>query len=297
MVKNIPNTIIVILLFCLVSCNLPGFTHPKKEDTVATAVAQLLTAESIAKTTAAPGKMTPESKIPTQPGAQGKSTVIPVPPTWTPFPTFPPPATVTPTPTLGGLPDSLGPATWIDRLDTGKAFGLEGSPFADENIEIKVEGGALIFTARAANGWHSWRLAGKRPQNFYLKADFQIGPCNGSDTYGLVFRAPDYGSGKGYYYGFSCDGKYSFGKWTANSIESIIPPTESEKINPGPNQRNEAGILASGELIQLFVNRNQLTEVRDTSLLDGGYIGAFMAPYKTVGFSFRMEEISYWQLP
>lgn len=285
-----------ILLVCLAlsACNMPAEptsgTATPPADAVATSVAGLLTA--MPTVTAAPPTVVPSvtAIIPTAVPTLTSTT----PPTQPAGPTATPAATLTPTSNDPAI--VLGEPALRNQLDSGRGFGL-GEPYDDENVHIVVENGALTMTGKAANGWHSWRLTSPKLGNTYVETTVRTRSCSGSDTYGLVVRAPDFDSGKGYYFGFTCDGRYTLGEWPEGGIVDLIDYTQSDAILAGSNQTNRIGIKTDGKRLALYANGRLLEEIDDDTFQEAGYFGLFIAPNRTAGFAADFDQIAYWNLP
>jgi hypothetical protein len=129
-----------------------------------------------------------------------------------------------------------------------------------------------------------------------MEARFEAVQCSGEDTFGMVFRAPDYDSGRGYYYGLTCSGKFMLSKWDANGTEDLIT-SFNDMINAGPAQINRLGVWAEGEHLRLYINGKMVTELDDPSFTGAGHYGAYIAGQSAGAFTVRMESIGYWNLP
>ncbi len=281
---------VLCLLVCLglSACNMPSVS----ESSTATPAPALVATSVSATLTAMP-------LPPTQP-PQPFATVTAVLPSPTAAPSLTP-AGPTPTAiaTLTVAPDdpaaALGDPAFRNAMDTGRGFGL-AEPYEDDNVRIVVENGFLTMSARRANGWHSWRLTSPKIGDVYLEVTARTRDCFESDTYGLVARAPDFESGKGYYFGVTCDGRYTLGKWVESGIVDVIDYTQNAAILSGPNQTNRLGMRMQGDRLMLYANGKLLQEITDPSFVDSGYYGVFLAPNKTASFAVDFDQIAYWNL-
>ncbi|MCE1255667.1 MAG: DUF1080 domain-containing protein, partial [Anaerolineae bacterium] len=154
--------------------------------------------------------------------------------------------------------------------------------------------GAMSLSSTSTIGFRTWRLTSPTPQNFYLEAVFKTVACGGSDQYGLVYRAPDYSSGLGYYFGLTCTGAYSLYKW-GNSGASVVLQGVSPLVNPGVNQTNRVGVMAKGNSFTFYFNDKKVQDYTDNELSDPGHIGVFIGGYSG-NFNVQMDEISYWDI-
>lgn len=284
----------ILFMICLAlsSCNTPGqstgaTTATPDPELVATSVSGTLTAQPL-----------PTLAIPTI--APSVTAIIPSDtpqPTLTETPTAPTSTAVaTLTPAADDIAAALGEPTFRNPMDNGRGFGL-GEPYDDDNVRIAVENGALTMTGKNDNGWHSWRLTSPKLGNVYIEATVRTRNCSRDDLYGIVARAPDYESGKGYYFGFTCDGRYNLGKWVEQGISDMIAYTQNSAILAGSNQTNRIGIRMEGRKLSLYANGKLLQEIEDTSFQEAGYYGVFIAPNETAGFTVDYDQIAYWTLP
>ena len=113
----------------------------------------------------------------------------------------------------------------------------------------------------------------------------------------MVFRAPTYGDGYGYYFGVTCSGSYYLLKWTTSGSDLVIDTTPDARILSGAGQTNRLGVMAIDNSIKLYVNGALVKEISDSSIKDKGYIGAFVSAVDDPGFTVQMEQISSWTLP
>lgn len=268
------------LIFLLTSCNLPAGQATATPDLVATQVTALLTS---------------------QPSPQ------PLEPTDAPLPSATPEAAATltptetsqPTPTATTLPtdprEFLGAPDFTDTLDSGKSFGLENQTYDDDYTLIRVQNGALIFTSKYAIGYRGWRTGGTRLKDAYIEAPMQVGDCSGMDTYGLVYRSPDYS--KGYWFQVTCGGNWAFGYWDGEKYVNLTDGSNtSGAILTGSNQTNRLGVMATGSTHKLYVNGKLIAEVQDETFTDAGSFGAVIAAFLTPNFTVSISEFAYWKM-
>lgn len=285
------TAVLLLLALMLTGCGVlsPGPVESTLSvDEVATQVGVLLTAQPIPT-------LAPTTTIP--PTSTLAPSMTPLPATPTVATATLPASTPTPVATTGdgaeGHAAGLGDPAWRNPFDSGKGFGLS-EPYADENTRFEVRSGRLEMTGLKPNGWHGWRLTSPKIQNFYLEAAMTPQNCSGDDVYGIVFRAPDFESGRGYYFGVTCDGRYMFGKWQESSLADVISLTQHPAINSGSNQFNRLGVYAFDRKIELYVNGKLLTSLEDTTFTDAGNFGVWLAANDTTGFTVWVDEMSYW---
>ena len=273
-------SLILLTAILLASCNYPSSPATPHNPSVATAVK--LTLAALPTLTTIPSLKTPQAV-----------TLVPT--------TTPVPATATPvmstTPSAEDPKANLGKPTFRDTLDNGKGFGLSGDGYKDDNMLIKVADGVMTLTSIHSNAFRGWRLTAPTPQNFYLEAIFHVQTCSGKDQYGLVFRAPNYTDGYGYYYGVSCDGFFFLSRWDSNGKAFLSDWSTAPSLLQGSNKVNVLGVYAKDNTLSLYANGKKIQEFKDDGLKGAGHFGPFLASLQTSNFTVLMDEISYWNLP
>jgi len=269
-----------VWLILLASCNLPQNLATNTPDIVATQITMLLTSQPT------PQPFTPTAEVqpfPTmEPAATATLTEIPQPSPITPTSTDDPR-------TILGDPD------YIDTLDSGKSFGMENQIIEDEYTLFRVQNGALILTSKYAIGWHGWRMSGTEIKDAYIEAVMQVGDCSGSDTYGVVYRSPDYN--QGYWFTLTCGGDWAFGYWDGEGYVNLKNGIDIDHvILSGANQSNRIGVMASGSRHKLYVNGKLISEVEDSTYSEAGAFGAVIAAYNTPNFTVSVSEFAYWKI-
>ncbi len=275
--------VIGLLLFVLTACNFPLIKTPNDQEMVATRVAATLFAAQTAVIPTNPPLPTDET---------GMSTETP---TLTPLPTD----TATPTATITAPANdpvlTLGTPGFSDTFSNGVSFGL-ATPYQDDGMLIKVENGSMVFKSLAINAGKRWRLTSRNPKNLYLEGSFRTSSCSGTDQYGLVFRAPTYSDGIGYYFGVSCNGQYYFLRWDNSGSNTLLNWTPESRINAGSNQVNHLGVMANEDTFRLYINGSLVKELTDKGITEKGYIGAFASAFEDPNFTVLLDEISLWTL-
>jgi hypothetical protein len=263
-------------LLIIMSCGLfqGKVTIIPKQNALATAVSQTLTAK------------------PLLPTAAGQANVTPTPETSTATLTLTLPPTQTVTSTLETM--RTGTPAWKAPMDTGKSFGIDAGGYQDGTIHIYMDSGAMVLSSTSNIGFRSWRLSAPTPQDFYLDATFTTVSCGNSDEYGLVYRAPNYDSGLGYYFGITCGGAYSLYKWTTAGSAVVLKDT-TPLIKTGTNQTNRIGIYAKGSAVTFYINDKKLKQYTDPDLTISGHIGTYIGGYSG-NFVVKMNEITYWEV-
>jgi hypothetical protein len=279
--KLIPVFLLVSMV--LTSCNLPIAVRTPDPNEVATRVAETIAAVPTFALS------TPESQ-PTIPELLPSAT-------HTVESTTTPTISATATTPPGDPKISLGNPGFYDTFSSGTAFGLSSEPYQDDAVLIKVENGSMQFKSNKTNGGKRWRLTSRNPLNFYLEGTFNAVTCSGDDTYGLVFRAPTYGDGIGYYFGVTCDGYFYLQSQTESGTNTVFNWTANSNIVSGSGKVNRLGVMAKDNSIKLYINGNLVKEVIDSTISNKGYIGAYSAAYEDPDFTVQLDEISLWTLP
>jgi hypothetical protein len=274
MKKILITSLIAILI---VGCNFLTSQSPEFRNNISTKVSQQLTAS--------PVKSVNTTEIP--PTVDSAMTPSPKGPQSTETESVTPTATLTPTLSPDDPRIKLGAPAW--KEDFSKA-NKNFYQYEDDQTRFVYDSGSLVLTAKNPNGWVNWSLSYPKPKDFYLEATFKVDTCSGLDRYGLVFRAPDITNG--YFFGFSCDGKYSLRIY--NQQGDLIPWTPNPAILSGSNQVNRIGILAMGDRYAFYANGKLLQETKETTFTEGGLFGAFIASANTGNFTVHMDEIAFW---
>lgn len=292
------KTVIFSLLFVLIlsSCNLPSpqATPPPTEvspkDLIATMVAATITANPLIAAT--------ETKA-----ASPTITATPEVATATNTPEVTPTVTETSalevTATSNDFAASLGPPTWKDTFVTSNGFFKKGTnSYEDEHTRIVIENGLMTLSSYGSPpNWLGWRLTYPTIKNFYLETSFITHNCSGGDQYGMVYRAPDFESGFGYYMAFNCAGSYMLMRRDDAGQVNLINWTQINDILAGSDQNNRMGILASDNTYALYVNGTKIVEFSDAHFNDAGHFGPFIAYAQNPNFSIDLNSIAYWIMP
>jgi hypothetical protein len=260
------------ILSFLLSCNFLGTVNPAQNNTISTQVSEQLTASPIVFIT-----VTPEN-IAAEPTEYIKPTE-----TETQIPTATSTATLSP----DDPRTRLGKPTWKETFEKDNQNFYQHE---DNLIHFYYENGALVLTAINPNSGIYWSMSYPKPKNAYIEATFKTETCSDNDRYGMIFRAPDFEDG--YFLGFTCDGKYYLRIYSQKGY--LIPLTANPAINAGSNQVNRIGILTQDDRYAFYANGKLLQETKESTFIEAGLFGAFVASANTPNFTVRMDEISYW---
>ena len=272
---------ILVSLFILSACNFPTPNSTlDSESIVATRVAETLMAAPDS-TLSLPTEAVPTSSLPTA-----------ALPSLTPTET----ATITPTATIqpADPKTTLGSPAYTNSFSSGSDFDL---PYTDDAVSLTVHDGALEFKSLGLNYGRRYQLTYPKPKDFYLEGTFQTVNCSGLDHYGLVTRAPNYTDGYGYYFGFSCNGQFIVDKWDAGGLSTLVNWTSDTHIQSGIGQTNRLGVWMKGNEIKLYANGFLVKEFTDSSFSSAGHFGIYGGAVDSIDFTFKVTEISQWNLP
>ncbi len=273
---------LLLIVLVLSSCNLPsGSNQTPTVDLVGTQVAAILTSQPTAQ------------PLPSETASPTNQPVEPTALTPTSIPT--PESSPTSTPIGDDPRQVLGNPTFLDTLDSGRSFGLQDKPYDDDYTFIRVENGALVLTSRYATGYRGWRTGGTKVGNAYLETLVRTGECSGLDTYGLVFRSPDFV--KGYWFQLTCDGQWAFGYWDGQQYVNLAEGGNvNDAIRTGSNQTNRIGVYAVGGNYTLYINGIKIRELSDNTFTEPGSYGIVIAARNTPNFTVYAEEFAFWRL-
>jgi hypothetical protein len=166
-------------------------------------------------------------------------------------------------------------------------------------IKISITDGKFYVTGKVP-GFSTWYFTWHELSDFYLQSTFDSGSCTGKDAYGLIVRGPEHQAGVSYGYivSFSCDGSlHVFRLDGANPYTTVelVSWTPSSYIIAGTNKQNVMGIKAIGNTLTVYANGYQIAEIFDNKYTFGRY-GVFVSPETTANYTYRVIQMSYWDL-
>ena len=166
-------------------------------------------------------------------------------------------------------------------------------------IRITMDNQEFLVTGKQA-GFSTWYFTWYELDDFYLQATFETGACTGKDAYGLIVRGPEHLAGEafGYVVAFSCDGYlwvYRLDSANPYTSTDLVSWTRSEHIVAGADKVNVLGIKAIGDKMTIYANGHQISEVTDNNY-DFGRYGIFVSPELTANYTYRVVQMSYWDL-
>lgn len=208
-------------------------------------------------------------------------TASPVPPKATPTRTLNDPRNALPS-----VPD------WGDTFDDDQNWVLYTSKTASAQI---LDG---LFIYRKIPEWSGaeWILTTPSVADFYLEVTARTPlRCEGTDRYGLVFSAPNIN--KGYFYTITCDGLMRLYAWNGKKRIDLVDWRQEQVINTGPNQVNRLGVEKQGSDISLYINGEEVEEVRDATFPKPGRFGFVIASANTANFIVAFDDLMLWHIP
>ncbi len=258
------------------------------DDLVATQVSIILTETALHVEAETEPTSTPEiAPSPTEEAVEPE-------PTDTATPTEVPTETPTSTPDMEDPAQRLGAPAWTytfggndspwDRVDTPQA-------------SFSTANGFLNLTAKTNANWHSWYLSSPTLKNAYVETTVQMTACSGADRFGLAVRGSS-DAQQFYFMAVTCDGRWGFFRMEENvNINTLIGYQEAEPLTPGLVEPHRMGIWMKDNTFTLYINGVEVGSTTDTTLADAGYTGFLIAFANTPGFTVRVSELNYWNVP
>jgi hypothetical protein len=287
MKKFLPPTITSLILLVLAGCNLFTQPTPETEGLIATQVSIVLTETAIAL----PQETQP---VPADTAApQPTSTATMMESTSTPTSTATTTETLTPTLDQSDPATQLGSPAWAqDFSGTTSAWDFES-----DQATFKTENGYLNITAKANPNWHSWYVSSPKLTNAYVETTYDISGCSGSDRFGLAVRASSDGQNF-YFIMLTCDGRWGFFRMEPDvNIQQIIGYQSAEPLQGDAQGRHRVGIWMKGSAFTFYIDGEEVGTATDTAITSEGYTGFLIAFANTNGFTVRIDELKYWNVP
>lgn len=280
MKKTIQIIPLLMLVILLAGCNLPGSSSEPTPDLVATQVALMLTESATEKAPDATATTAPVTE--TEAVAEAEATLTP---------------TVTVTPTA--LQDASDPAQKLGSPAWTQDFSGSTSAwdFDYAQASFQTANGYLNMTAKANANWHSWYVSSPKLKNAYVEATIQMSNCSGSDRFGLAVRSSSDGQ-QFYFLGITCDGQWGFFRMAPNvEIYEIKGYQAAAPLNNGTDQPHRVGIWMEGSSFTFYIDGEQVGTASDATLNGEGYTGFLIAYNNNAGFTTKVDEVKYWNIP
>jgi len=197
----------------------------------------------------------------------------------------------TPTPILGDPVKVLGLPDDQDNFDNDDNWTL----FDNQCFQSEIRDGKYWMNAKGLPGVACWEVTWAQIGDGYLETSLSMPQeCSPDDQFGLFFRAPD--NSKGYLFGLTCDGKYSFSSWDGSETNRIIPPTANDFIQVEPGALNRIGVLANGSNFSFYINGEFVRQETDSLFLSPGRLGYYIRAGTTAPFTVSFDDLRIWDL-
>jgi len=271
---------ISLILFLLSGCSTPQEGLPT-DDVLATQVIIMLTETALHSTLPPTETLVPS---PTSTTAQATET-----PTQTSTQTLAP----TQTQDFSDPANLLGSPAWTyDFNGTSSPWNFES-----EQALFKTSDGYLNITARVNPNWHSWWVSTPKLEDAYLEAKIEMDDCGGFDRFGLAVRASTDGE-QFYFIGLTCDGRWGFFRMAPNvEIFEILAFNEADAVPEDWTEPHRIGIWMEGPSFKFYIDGSEIGTAADNTLSGEGYTGFLIAYSETPGYTVRVDQLQYWNLP
>jgi hypothetical protein len=214
-------------------------------------------------------------------------------------PTATPTETTTPTQTPTATQDIDDPAQILGAPAWTEDFNGNSSPwdFDSAQATFEVVNGALNLTAKNNPNWHSWYVSSPKLKNTYVEATVEFSNCSGNDRFGLAVRSSSDGQ-QFYFMGITCDGQWGFFRMAPDvDINQIRPFQAAEPLENGTNLPHRVGIWMEGSAFTFYIDGEEVGSATDDTLKSEGYTGFLIAYANTSGFTVRVDQLRYWNIP
>lgn len=272
--------LLIHILLLLSSCGITEETVPT-DDVLGTQVSIILTETALHST------LPPAETLMPSP----TSAVVPI--TETPTPSF----TQTTIPTE---PQDLSdPAILLGSPAWTYDFNGTSSPwdFESDQALFETSDGYLNITSRLNPNWHSWWVSSPRLKDAYLEAKIEMENCGGFDRFGMAVRASSDGE-QFYFIGLTCDGRWGFFRMAPNvEIFEILAFNEADAVPEDWTEPRRVGIWMEGPSFKFYIDGSEIGTAADNTLSGEGYTGFLIAYSETPGYTVRVDQLQYWNLP
>lgn len=211
------------------------------------------------------------------PSPQPTATIVWFPPTATP--TQLPTRAITPTPDrMVALGDMLVQDGFAQQKSWTTLSSADGNiAFGNQELSLAVASPRTTLKSLRAGDIYS---------DFYMELTAQVNLCRGEDAYGVLARAAsEYNA---YRLWVRCDGQLRLERLRNGEIALLKDWTPSGQVRPGAPVTNRIGILASGDVLRVFVDGVFQFETRDPVWQSGTFgVLARSSGETSVSVSFR----------
>lgn len=270
----------LIVLSLLSSCNLPGKSD-SSVDIIDTQVAKLLTEAAVedeqeATVTLAPSLTLTESI--------GETT-----PTQTP--------TITESPTL--IPEISDPASQLGSADWTQDFSGSSSvwDFDYDQATFDTSDGYLTMTAQTNANWHSWYVSSPKLKNAYVETTIEMSNGSGLDRFGLAVRASSDGQ-QFYFLVITANGQWGFYRMASDvTLHEIQAYQTADQLSDIVGNPHRVGIWMEGSSFTFYIDGEEVGTASDDTLTSAGYTGFLIVYVNTNGFTVKVDQLQYWNVP
>ncbi|MDF1519425.1 MAG: hypothetical protein P1P73_02960 [Brevefilum sp.] len=272
--------LLILILLLLSSCGITEETVPT-EDVLGTQVSIILTETALYST------LPPTETLMPSP----TSTEVPIPETPTP--------TLTQTSIPTATQDLSDPAILLGSPAWAYDFNGSSSPwdFESEQALFETSDGYLNITSRLNPNWHSWWVSSPRLKDAYLEASVEMEDCGGFDRFGVAVRASTDGE-QFYFISLTCDGRWGFFRMAPHvEIIEILAFNELPALSEDWTESHRIGIWMEGSSFRFYFDGSEIGTAADITLSGEGYTGFLIAYSETPGYTVRVDQLHYWNLP
>ena len=202
-------------------------------------------------------------------------------------------ATATATKDISDPAVQLGSPAWTQDFN-GSSSSWD---FEYPQAEFVTNNGYLNLIARENSNWHSWYVTSPKLRNAYIEAMIEMPNCSGLDRFGLAVRAASDGQ-QFYFLGITCDGRWGFFRMDEDvTINEILGYQTSDQLSDSMAIAHRVGIWMDGTTFKFFINGKEVGSTSDDTLSGEGYTGFLIAYANTPGYTVKVDELKYWNLP
>jgi hypothetical protein len=272
--------IILMLTLILAGCDTFLEVQPT-EDLLATQVASILTETAMAETPPPTETMVPSVTATTEE------------PSETPTESSSITATATQTVPPSDPAVLLGNPVWTyDFNGTSSPWDYES-----EQAIFETSNGYLNITAQANRNWHSWWVSSPKLKDAYVEITAVMNTCTGFDRFVFAVRASSTGD-QFYFLDLTCDGRWGFFRMAPDvEINEIRAYQEIDVTFNSWTEPHRVGIWMEGSNFRFYIDGEEIGVASDDTLLGEGYTGFMIAFSETPGYTVRVDQLQYWNIP
>ena len=210
-------------------------------------------------------------------------------------PTESPSATAAPTLTVA----PSDPAVLLGNPAWAYDFNGTSSPwdFDSDQAIFETSDGSLNITAQGNRNWHSWWVSSPRLGDAYVEMKMEMAECSGFDRFGFSVRASSEGD-QFYFLDLTCDGRWGFFRMAPDvEINEIRAYQELDISLNTWTEPHRVGIWMEGSSFRFYIDGEEIGLASDDDLVNEGFIGFMIAFAETSGYTVRVDQLQYWNIP